>query len=118
MRIKEIVSEATLSVGIQGRNPISAGARGLMGARWKYNKIIDAAEPKNMQNCISRLANELDTIEKIDYASIDGLMQRLGREFEVDPKDMHKEFVKKYKLTPDHYAVKLRHDRANRPKSV
>ena len=42
MRIKEI-TEAAMSVGIQGRNPISAGARGLMAARWKYDKIVDAA---------------------------------------------------------------------------
>jgi len=117
MRIKEI-TEATMSVGIQGRNPISAGARGLMAARWKYDKIIDSAEPKNMKNCVERLASELDNIEKTDYDSIDELMQRLCREFEVNPKDLHNAFIKKYKLTPDAFAAKLKHDRQHRPKSV
>ena len=117
MRIKEIL-EAAISVGIQGRNPISSGARGLMGARWKYNKIIDAAENSNIIGATDRLASELDNVESTDYATIDDLMQRIGQQFQIDPKDLHNSFIKKYKLTPDAFAVKLRHDRANRPKSV
>ena len=107
-----------MSVGIQGRNPISAGARGLMAARWKYNKIVDAAEPTNVKNAVARLESELDTVEKIDYANIDDLMQRICREFEIDPKELHNQFIAKNKLTPDRYAAKLRHERAKRPKSV
>ena len=65
MRIKEIV-EAALSVGIQGRQPISAGARGLMAARWKYDTIIDAASNNNMEGAIARLADNLGKIEQIN----------------------------------------------------
>ena len=117
MRIFEI-TEAAMSTTIQGRNPVSAGARGLMGARWKYDVLVQGAETKNLQGAVQRLENELDNIEQISYDSIDEVMQRISREFQIDPKDLHNSFIKKYKLTPDKYAVKLKHDRQNRPKSV
>jgi len=117
MRIKEIL-EAAMSVGIQGRHPISAGARGLMAARWKYNKIIDSAESTNMDNAVARLADNLDGMEHIDYVSIDDVMRSICGAFQIDPKDLHNAFIKKYKLTPDAFAAKLKHDRQHRPKSV
>lgn len=117
MRIKEIV-EAAMSVGIQGRKPVSAGARGLMAARWKYDTIVDAASNNNMQGAIDRLANNLDSIEQINYDSIDQLMQNIGQTFQVDTGNLHDAFVKKYHTTPDNFAKKLKRDRANRPKSV
>ena len=117
MKIKEIL-EATMSIGIQGRNPISAGARGLMGARWKYSKIIDAAEPKNLIGATDRLASDLHTIEKTDYATINDLMQNISAEFVINPKDLHNSFIKKYNLTPDDFAKKQKNLKNNRPKSV
>jgi hypothetical protein len=112
------VTEAAMSVGIQGRNPVSAGARGLMAARWKYDKIIDSAENTNMNNAVARLANNLDGMEQIDYVSIDDVMRSICGAFQIDPKDLHNAFIKKYKLTPDRYAAKLKHDRQNRPRSI
>jgi hypothetical protein len=117
MRLKEI-TEAAQSVTIQGRHPISAGARGLMAARWKYDKIVDAAAPNNTKNAVSKLASNLDGIEKTDYATINGLMQEISHQFVIDPKQLHDAFIKKYNLTPDAFAVKLKHDRNNRPKSI
>ena len=117
MKIKEIL-EATMSTTIQGRNPISAGARGLMAARWKYDTIVKGVEGKNMMGAVARLADNLDDMEQIDYASIDDVMQNISVAFQVDPKDLHNAFIKKYKLTPDAFAVKLKNDRQNRPKSV
>jgi ribosomal protein S18 len=117
MRIKEIV-EAAMSVGIQGRQPVSAGARGLMAARWKYETVIDHSNVTNMQNAVERLASKLDEIEKIDYASIDELMRGISVDFHIDPKDLHNAFIAKYKLTPDAMAAKMKHERKNRPKSV
>jgi hypothetical protein len=117
MRIKEIL-EAAMSTTIQGRNPISAGARGLMAARWKYDNIVRGVEGQNMNGAVARLADQLDSIEQIDYASIDDLMRSICSVFQVDPKDLHNAFIAKYKLTPDTFAVKLKHDRQNRPKSV
>jgi hypothetical protein len=117
MKIKEIL-EAAMSTTIQGRNPISAGARGLMAARWKYDKIVRGVEDKNMIGAVARLADNLDDIEQIDYDSIDDLMREVSMVFQVDPKDLHNSFIKKYKLTPDMFAAKLKHERRNSPKSV
>jgi len=117
MRIKEIL-EAAMSTTIQGRNPISAGARGLMAARWKYDTIVRGVEGKNMVGAVARLASQLDDIEQIDYDSIDDLMRSVSMAFQIDPKDLHNAFITKYKLTPDAFAAKLKHDRKNRPKSV
>jgi hypothetical protein len=112
------IHEAAMSTTIQGRNPISAGARGLMAARWKYDTVVRGVEGKNMIGAVARLASQLDDIEQIDYASIDDVMQNISVAFQVDPKDLHDAFIAKYKLTPDAFAAKLKHDRANRPKSV
>lgn len=117
MRISEI-TEAAMSVSIQGRRPVSAGARGLMAARWKYDNIVRSAEPTNMKNAVARLASRLPEIEKIDYDSIDNEMQSICMAFQIDPKDLHNAFIAKYKLTPDRFSVKLKNDRQNRPKSV
>jgi hypothetical protein len=112
------VTEAAMSVGIQGRQPVSPGGRGLMAARWKYENIIDRTNSTNMQNAVERLSSKLDEIEKIDYASIDELMRGISVDFHIDPKDLHNAFIKKYRMIPDDYAKKLKKDRANRPKSV
>jgi len=112
------ISEAAMSTTIQGRHPVSAGARGLMAARWKYDTVVQGSDGKNMVNAVERLASTLDGAERTDYAGIDSMMQQICREFEVDPKDLHNAFIVKYKLTPDRYAVKLKYDRQNRPKSV
>jgi len=112
------VTEAAMSVGIQGRQPVSAGARGLMAARWKYDKIIDRTNDTNLKNAVARLASQLDEIEKIDYASIDELMRGISVDFHIDPKELHNAFIAKYRMIPDDYAKKLKKDRANRPKSV
>jgi len=117
MRIKEIL-EAAMSVGIQGRQPVSAGARGLMAARWKYDNIIDRTNDTNMSNAVERLASQLDELEKIDYAGIDDLMRGISVDFHIDPKELHNAFIAKYRMIPDDYAKKLKKDRANRPKSV
>jgi len=117
MRIREI-TEATMSTTIQGRHPVSAGARGLMAARWKYDTIVRGSDSKNMINAVERLASTLDGAERTDYDGIDSMMQQICREFEVDPKDLHNAFIAKYRMIPDDYAKKLKKDRANRPKSV
>jgi len=112
------VNEATMSTTIQGRHPVSAGARGLLAARWKYDTVVQGSDKMNMTNAVERLASTLDGAERTDYDGIDSMMQQICREFEVDPKDLHNAFIAKYKLTPDRFSVKLKHDRQNRPKSV
>lgn len=112
------VTEAAMSTTIQGRDPISAGARGLMGARWDYKKNVESVSGMNMANAVETLAHKLPEIEQVNYESVDAVMQELCRKFQISPSDLHKAFIAKYKLTPDRYSVKLKHDRKNRPKSI
>lgn len=112
------ISEATMSTTIQGRDPISAGARGLMGARWDYKRNVERVADMNMTNAVESLAHQLPEIEQVNYESVDAVMQKLCQKFQVSPGDLHKAFIAKYKLTPDRYSVKLKHDRKNRPKSI
>jgi hypothetical protein len=113
------VTEAAMSVGIQGRHPVSAGARGLMAARWKYDKVIDGSNAKNLDNATARLAHRLGDIDhETDYDSIDNTMQEICMAFHINPKELHDAFIARYNLTPDKYSVKMKHVLKNRPKSV
>ena len=112
------ISEAAMSATIQARNPISAGARGLVGARWKYRNNVEEAEKMNMANAVASLAAKLPEIEQVNYESVDQVMQETCQKFQIDPKDLHHAFIAKYKLTPDRYSIKIKHERKNKPKSV
>lgn len=117
MKIKEI-TEAAMSVGIQGRHPVSAGARGLMAARWKYDKIIDNSNAINMKNAVARLASKVVELPQINYHSVDDLMQHIAQSFEVNVNNLHKAFVEKYNVIPDDYAKKIQYQKKNSPKAV
>lgn len=112
------MSEATMSATIQGRNPVSAGARGLMAAKWKFRNNVDEAEKINMANAVESLAAKLPEIDHVNYESVDNVMQEICQRFQIDPKNLHHAFIKKYKLTPSSFSVRLKHERQNRPKSV
>ena len=112
------ISEATMSSTIQGRNPVSPGARGLMGAKWNFRNNVAEAEQMNMANAVASLAAKLPEIEQVNYESVDQVMQELCEKFQIDPKELHHAFIAKYRLTPDRYSVKLKHERKNKPKSI
>lgn len=112
------VSEAVMSATIQGRNPIGAGARGLMGARWKYGKVVKEAEVANLKNAVASLAEKVPDVEKVNYDSVDSVMQEICHKYNIDPKDLHHAFKNKYKLTPDAYSIKVKHERNNKHKSI
>ena len=112
------ISEAAMSVGIQSRNPISKGARGLMAAKWKYDTIIRNSEKTNMKNALARFISRLEQNEKMDNGSINDIVQDVCYAFQIDPTDLYNEFVKKLNLTPTQYSAKINHDKKNRPKSV
>ena len=112
------VTEAAMSTTIQGRNPVSAGARGLMAARWKYDNIVGEAEGKNMSNAVARLASKVVELPQINYHSVDDLMQHIAQSFEVNVNNLHKAFVEKYHVIPDDYAKKIQHQKKNSPKAV
>jgi len=98
------ISEAAMSVGIQAQNPISAGARGLVASRWKFEKTSNESIPKNNIAAVDSLQHKLENISKIDYNSIDDVMQHIAYTFYITPEQLHKLFVKKLGKTPDDYA--------------
>jgi hypothetical protein len=112
------VSEAVMSATVQGRHPVSAGARGLMGARWKYSKVVKEAELANLKNAVAALAQRVPEVEKVNYDSVDAVMQEICHKFNIDPHDLHNAFKNKYKLTPDAYSIKVKHERNNKHKSI
>ena len=58
MRVKEI-TEAVMSVGVQSKYPISAGARGLMGARFRYDKSVEENQKQTWLFCSWRISTLL-----------------------------------------------------------
>ena len=117
MRVKEI-TEAVMSVGIQGKYPVSAGARGLMGARFRYDTVIKDDTHDMLMNAVDQLENNLKHIPKIDYDHIDILMKHICEKFRVEPKELHNEFIKKFYCTPDAYAVKYKKSREGQPVKI
>jgi hypothetical protein len=112
------IAEAAMSTSIQARNPISAGARGLMNARWKYQVPALRAENANTNSAVDILASRLPNLEKVDYQTIDMLMKDICNRTNMTPDQLHRAFVHKFKLTPDSYAANVKHARNNKPKSV
>lgn len=112
------VSEAAMSTSIQARNPVSAGARGLMNARWKYEVPALRADAANTTSAVEILASRLPDLDKVDYETIDILMKDICNRVNMTPDQLHTSFIKKYNLTPDAYAAKVKHVRNNRHKSI
>ena len=112
------IEEATMSATIQARNPVSAGARGLVGARWKFRNNVQHAENMNMDNAVAALAAKLPDIEQVNYESVDQAIHEVCHRFQIDPKELHNAFIAKYKLTSERFSIKVKHERKNRPKSI
>jgi ribosomal protein S18 len=117
MRFKEI-SEAVMSVGVQSKYPISSGARGLMGARFRYDKSVETNHKDQAKGAVAQLEHNLRHIPIIDYDHIDMLMQHICEKFRVEPKQLHNDFVQKFSCTPDEYAVKYKKSREGKPVNV
>jgi len=113
------VTEAAMSTTIQGRHPVSAGARGLLASRWKYDKIVQDSDSKNMMNATAHLEHALGDIDqKLDYDSIDDTMRTICEKFHVMPQDLHNAFISRYNMTPDAYGKKIRKEKNNIPKKI
>jgi hypothetical protein len=112
------VAEAVMSTTMQGHDPVSKGARGLMAARWRYDTIVKDAMKDNTQAAVDQLANRLPELDQVNYETVDGLMKQICMATNSDPEMLHKAFIRKYKLTPDAYAAKLKHDINHKHKQI
>ena len=117
MRFKEIM-EAVMSVGVQSKYPVSAGARGLMGARFRYDKSVEKNQKQTMMGAVEQLQHNLKYIPKTDYDHINMLMQKICEKFRVEPAKLHDAFVKKFNCTPDKYAIQYKQSREGKPRHV
>ena len=117
MRVKEIM-EAVMSVGVQSKYPISAGARGLMGARFRYDKSVEENQKQTMMGAVEQLEHNLKHIPNTDYDHINMLMQTICEKFRVEPDKLHHAFVKKFNCTPDSYAIKYKKSREGQPAKI
>ena len=114
MRVKEIM-EAAMSIGLQSKWPVSAGARGLMGARFRYDKALETNHKDMNKGAVDQLEHNLKHIPKTDYESIDLLMRHICEKFRIEPEKLHKDFVAKFSCTPDTYAIKYKKSREGQP---
>ena len=117
MRVKEIM-EAVLSVGLQAKHPIGAGARGLMGARFHYVGAVENNIKDIDKNAVDQLEFNLRNIPKTDYEHIDMLMTHISEKFRVQPAKLHKDFVQKFNCTPDDYAIQYKKSREGQPAKI
>jgi ribosomal protein S18 len=117
MRVKEIM-EAVMSVGVQSKHPISAGARGLMGARFRYDLAVENNANDSDKNAVDQLEHNLKYIPKTDYDHIDMLMQTICEKFRIEPKKLHDMFIQKFNCTPDAYAINYKKSREGQPRKI
>lgn len=107
-----------MSVGVQGRAPESAGARGLMGARFRYDVKVREAEHQNMANAVSSLEDKLKTTNDLSYEAIDGMMKHICGLQHVHPEDLHHAFIKTHNMSPDTYAKRWHRSRLGKPARI
>jgi hypothetical protein len=117
MRVKEIM-EAVMSVGVQSKYPVSPGARGLMGARFRYDKSVEMDHKNQAKGAVAQLEHNLKHIPNTDYDHIDMLMKHICDKFRVEPKQLHNDFIQKFSCTPDEYAIKYKKSREGKPVNV
>ena len=60
------------------------------------------------ESAATELAEKLPSLKKHDYSTIDNLMKRIGTRHNIDGKELHDLFVKKYGHTPDTWIKKYK----------
>ena len=118
MRIKEFVSEAVMSVGIQSKYPVSAGARSLMASRWRYDTAVRQNVADSMKNAVDQLEHNLKYIPEVHDDGINSMIQHVCETFRIEPQRLHGAFVKKYNCSPHKYAVNYKKSREGQPVKI
>jgi len=110
------ISEAAMSVGVQGRMPVSPGARGLMRARWRYDKVINSKDV--VLNAVNELEDELKNLKMVRLDTVNQLMQDTCEKYRIKPEYLYKNFVDKFNCNPRQYAVKYKKSRIGQPAKI
>jgi hypothetical protein len=108
------VNEAMMDVAVQGRMPVSAGARGLMVSRADYGSVIH-----DNTNILKGAADELASqLESEPNPNVDDLILRLVQRFQVKDTNLKKAFHAEYGMHPGEYAKKARYNANNSPMKI
>jgi len=118
MRSKEFIQEAVMSIAVQSKYPVSAGARSLMASRWRYDVSVKENIKQSLTNAVDQLEHNLKHIPDTKYDAIDMLMQSICEKFRVEPKKLRSAFVKKFNCSPDKYAVNYKKSREDQPVKI
>lgn len=118
MRSKEFIQEAVMSLSVQSKYPVSAGARSLMASRWRYDVSVKENIKQSLANAVDQLEHNLKYVPNTKYDAIDMLMQSICEKFRIEPKKLHVAFVKKFNCSPDKYAVKYKKSREGQPAKI
>ena len=117
MKAKEI-TEAAMSVGIQAKHPVSAGARGLMGARFRYDTAVKQNINDSFKNAVDQLEHNLKYVPEINHDGINNMVYHVCETFRIKPNDLHSACVKKFNCSPVNYAVNYKKSREGQPVKI
>jgi hypothetical protein len=118
MRSKEFINEAVMSVGIQAKHPVSAGARSLMASRWRYDQAVRKNVDDSVHNAVDQLEHNLKYIPSVDEDGITSMVHHVCETFRLEPKQLHDAFSKKFNCSPALYAVNYKKSREGQPVKI
>ena len=107
-----------MSMGVQSKYPVSAGARGLMGARFRYDIAVKDNQKNTLTNAVDQFEHNLKYIPETNEDHINMLMSTICERFRVEPRQIYEAFVKKYNCNPRQYAVNYKKSREGQPVKV
>jgi hypothetical protein len=68
-----------------------------------YYDRLSKVEKNNSKDPVSLLEKELISLKNISYSSIDKLMRTICDNYNISPRKLHDDFVKKHKVIPDEW---------------
>ena len=72
----------------------------------EVKEVIDETPELLVEDPISDLEDELLKLEDISWQSIDKVMRRIASEYDITPKQLHKDFKAEHKMIPDEWVKK------------
>ena len=118
MRVKEIISEAAMSIALQAKYPVSAGARGLMGARFRYDKPMETGIKDIDKGAVDQLEHNLKYIPETHHDGVKSMVEHVSQTFRIEPRELHHAFVKKFNCSPHDYAINYKKSREGQPAKI
>lgn len=109
--------ETAMSVSNQARFPVSAGARGLLRARWQYGEVLKNQE-SHLANAVAQLEFQLRQVPTVTSDATTSEVYDVSNKFRIMPNQLSKLFTQKYNCTPNVYAIKYKKSREGKPINI